>query len=470
MPYNGSPDEAAHIWHAYSTASGQLLPEMPHKGGAIEMVPGSLPHETCIFAKCESQLAGDPSLVAINSPAGRYNPVYYAVVGWPLTLSPHLPGVLAARLISAALCAALFGWATLVALSLRRRGALAGLVVALTPMAAGLAGAVNPNGIEIAAGAGLSVALIAILLEPDSAGARRCAWWLAGVSGGIMLTVRALGPLWFAMIVAIMLLPLGFAAYRTLARCRRTWWLVGSWVIVGLAGAGWTLWRRTYEIIGYPAEHPVGLGYVVKLDLVREFGTTAKELIGVMGWLDTELPMQVYIAWWMSIGALLILACTFGGAADRWRIGAIGTLGLVVPMALEALQFNTYNFVLQGRYLLPMLVGVPILAGYVLAERIPFDLTPRLTGVFAAVLLTAQVASLCWVMTRYQHGFPTDGSPPSFNPFTGDWLPAVGPALPIAMAVLSAVVFVLYYRRMYASSAAVSATPDASASIAAAQA
>ncbi len=458
MPYNGPPDEMAHIWHGYAAASGHLLPEIDPGHGALELVPQSLPGDACFFghpwltAACSPPPGGDQTLVSVSNAAGRYNPLYYIAVGWPLVISPDMTGVLAARLVSAALCAALFGWATIVALSLRKRGALAGLVVALTPTTAHLAGAINPNGIEIAAGAGLIMALIAILLEPDAAGARRSVWWLAGISGGVMLTVRALGPLWFATTVIIMLVPLGLTRYRTLARSRRTWWLVGSWAVIGLAGAGWTLWRRTYEIIGGPPPQPMSLGNILKNQVLIQFTPTLKEIVGVLGWLDTDVPILVHLAWWLSIGLLVLLALAFGRSADRWWVGGLAALGFAVPILLESSQVNKFGFPLQGRYLLPMLVGVPILAGYVLAERIPFEMAPRLTRLFAILLLPAELFSLFYTMIRYQRGLPADGVP-TFNVFGGQWQPLVSPVVPLAMAMLSVVVFLLYYRRVTSSTA-----------------
>ncbi|MFG1839536.1 DUF2142 domain-containing protein [Micromonospora sp. NPDC049175] len=450
VPYNGAPDEVAHLWQGYSVSSGQITPDLA-ANGAAEQVPLSLPPDACfarklsVAADCASgKPGGDETLVLVDNSAGRYNPAYYLVTGWPLAISPDMAGVIAARLLNAALVAGLFGWATLVALSMRRRGALAGLIVALTPMTAHLGGAVNPNGVEIAAGAGLVMALIALLLEPDGAGRSRSAWWLAGVAGIVMLNVRSAGPLWFAIIVAVLLVPLGRSRYVALVRNRRTWWLAGVWAVAGLVGVAWTLWRRTQEIVPFPPDAPLGMDDILKYEFIRELPATLAELVGVMGWLDTSLPVVVHLAWWMALGVVVLLALAVGRPVDRWRVLGLAGLGLVVPILLEAFNVNEYGFISQGRYLLPMLVGVPILAGYLLADRIPFDLAPRLARLFAIVLLPMHLVALCFTMIRYQRGIPVD-KPPSFNPIGGSWQPAVGSILPIAMAVGAAILFVVYY-------------------------
>ncbi|SCG38819.1 Uncharacterized membrane protein [Micromonospora inositola] len=458
MPYNGSPDEAAHIWRAYGAASGDVAPALAEKG-AVQDVPRSLPPDACfagrayVPANCGGrEPGGDETLTAVDTPAGRYNPLFYLAVGWPLVISPDMAGVIVARLVNAALVAGLFGWATLVAVSLRRRGATAGLIVALTPMTAHLAGAVNPNAIEIAAGVGLVTALIAILFEPDTAGSVRSAWWLAGTSGAVMLNVRAAGPIWFAIIVAIMLVPLGRRRYVALARSNRTWWLVDTWAVTGLAGGAWTLWKRSYEIVPSPPTRTLSMEDALKIEVVRRFPKFADQMIGVMGWLDTPLPIAVYLAWWLTTGTLAMLALAVGRPADRWRVLGLAGLGLAVPVLIEVVNVNQYGFISQGRYFLPMLVGVPILAGYLLGERVPFDLTPRLTKLFVVILLPAQVSSLCYTMIRYQRGMFVS-RPPSLNPVGGAWQPAIGSVLPIAIAVGAAVLFILFYYRIGARSA-----------------
>ena len=120
--------------------------------------------------------AGGKTPTTVITGAGRYNPVYYAAVGEPLVLWPNWTGILLARLISAALCAAFLASAWLSCLEWRRsRLLIAGLLVAATPAFFELTGAVNPNSLEIAAGISLAAAAIPLLLDGDSPHAQR---WL----------------------------------------------------------------------------------------------------------------------------------------------------------------------------------------------------------------------------------------------------------------------------------------------------
>lgn len=466
-PYDGTPDEMRHIQHAYGVASGDIAPAPAKEGkfpGAYHEVPKSLIRTNCFAhhadqpASCAQPVGGDESLVKVLTPAGRYNPAYYLTVGWPLVLSPNMAGVLLARLVSAALVAALFAWATSVALSLRHRLVFGGILVAVTPITAHLAGAINPNAVEIAAGAALVVALIAILLEPDGAGRRRSAWWLAGVGGAVLLTVRSGGPAWFAVIAAVMLVGLTLPAYRALLRSRRFWILAGALAATGIASVGWTLWKKAAEITpnGVGSRH-LSLVDAMKIEVFDRWRGYVQELVGVLAWLDTPLPVLLNLAWYFSVGTLVLLALALGGNAARWRVVGLGALGMLVPSVIEAINVNEYAFIGQGRYFLPLLVGVPILAAYTVAESGLVDPLRKLIRLFVVLLVPAHLAALAYLMIRYQSGLPGRPGVISFNVLGGAWHPALGSATPILLAVVAGAILVAYHWRLTAPDPALAA-------------
>lgn len=473
-PYDGTPDEMRHILHAYGVAAGNISPTPAQEGkypGAYHDVPQSLLRENCFAfrpnqdASCAQRPGGDDSTVRVLTPAGRYHPAYYLTVGWPLVVSPDMAGVLAARLLSAALVAALLAWATMVALTLRHRLAFGGILVAITPITAHLAGAINPNGVEIAAGVAMVVGLIAVLLEPDAAGRRPAAWWLAGVGGAVLLTVRSGGPLWFAVIVSVLLLGLAVPTYRALLRSRRFWLLAGSLAVVGLASVGWTLWKRAAEITpnGTSGRH-LTLIDAMKIEVFERWRRYIQEFVGVLAWLDTPLPILVNLAWYFSVGTLVLLALAMGRPADRWRVAGLATLGMLVPSLLEAINVNEYAFIGQGRYFLPLLVGVPILAAYTVAGAGLVEPMRKLIRLFVLLLVPAHLAALGYLMVRYQSGLPTgwDGVL-TLNVLDGKWEPAVGSATPVLLALVGGAVLVAYHWRLTAAEPAPVAGPAAGA-------
>ena len=457
-PYDGTPDEMRHIQHAYGVASGDIAPAPAKEGkfpGAYHEVPKSLIRSNCFAhhpdqdASCAQPPGGDETPVKTLTPAGRYNPAYYLAVGWPLLLSPDMAGVLLARLVSAALVAALFAWATAVALTLRHRLAFGAILVAVTPITAHLAGAINPNAVEIAAGAAMVVGLIAILLEPDGAGRRRSAWWLAGVGGAVLLTVRSGGPAWFAVIAAVMLIGLSLPTYRALLRSRRFWTLAGALAVTGIASVGWTLWKRAAEITpnGVGSRHLTLLD-AMKIEVFDRWRGYIGELVGVLAWLDTPLPVLINLAWYFSVGTLILLALALGRPAARWRVAGLGALGMLVPSVIEALNVNEYAFIGQGRYFLPLLVGVPILAAYTVAENGLVDPLRKLIRLFVILLVPAHLAALAYLMVRYQSGLPGRHGVVSLNVLGGSWHPALGSVTPILLAVLAGAILIAYHWRL----------------------
>src|SRR5207244_3144131 len=157
----------------YAVADGQVFPhpaEAVNKTGAFFEVPGSLIRQWCwqfhpdVSAACSPEPGGDTTLRRQGIIIGRYLPVYYAVVGVPVRLAPDWLGVMLARLLSAVICAFFLANAMTDAMLWSRHRLMAvGVLAAVTPMAVHIAGAVNPNGPEIAAGAALFAAAIPLL-------------------------------------------------------------------------------------------------------------------------------------------------------------------------------------------------------------------------------------------------------------------------------------------------------------------
>jgi hypothetical protein len=58
----------------------------------------------------------------------------------------------------------------------------------------------------------------------------------------------------------------------------------------------------------------------------------------------------------------------------------------------------------------------------------------QLIRAMAVVLLPLQLLALALTMIRFQSGNP-GGAPIHLNPFTGSWLPAVGPVVPILLCI-----------------------------------
>ncbi len=144
-------------------------------------------------------------LVRVPSPAGRYNPAYYAVVGIPTLVRPGEATVYVMRFLTAAIVACLL---TLGVTACRElddpRWAVVGFAAAVTPMTLFLAGSVNPSAVEIAAALALWATLLIWFSNPepdaralagDPSGCRRDRARFNATIAPLFLVIIVAGPL-----------------------------------------------------------------------------------------------------------------------------------------------------------------------------------------------------------------------------------------------------------------------------------
>ncbi|MFD0817973.1 DUF2142 domain-containing protein [Micromonospora zhanjiangensis] len=426
-PYDGTPDEREHVVRAAGVAAGQVAPQpaAAKKGsGAFQTVPRGLVREQCWqfkpnrSAACAVPPGSDPTPVRAGTGAGRYHPVYYALVGWPLQLWPGWSGVLLARLIGAALSAALLASALVVILKRsRHRLMLGGLLAATTPMTAHMASAVNPNGLEIAAGVAFFTAAIPLLLDRWSP-ANRGLLTLVGISGVLLAMLRQTGPLWIAVGFVALAIPLRQGNLWQLLRTRAARWWAAAISLTVVTAVLWGVLMKTSDLGNYGSNrYTYGQAVFVEANRWRDY---LDQMVGVTSWLDTRMPAPAYLLWQFAAAALVVMALVFGTRVDRWRL-------LVLILGGVA----------QGRYMLPMLAGVLLFAAYVLEQR-GIDADRSRTTVRLLVLLFVPIHLFCLVFTmvRWQHGLPARLGFGSLDPFLGPWHPVLGSATPLVASVL----------------------------------
>ncbi|MEU8421936.1 DUF2142 domain-containing protein [Micromonospora sp. NPDC048835] len=447
-PYDGTPDEREHIVRAAGVASGQIAPPpaAAKKGtGAFQTVPGGLVREQCwqfkeeVSAACAQPPGSDDTPTRAGTGAGRYFPAYYALVGAPTVLWPGWSGVLLARMISALCCAALLACAYVVIRNRSRRGLMLGaLVVVTTPMAVHIASAVNPNGLEIAAGIAFFSAVIPLLLGPP--GPRRGLILLVGISALLLAVLRQTGPLWLATAFVAFAFPLRRSNLASLLRDRAAQLWAGGIVLSTLLVIAWSVRQQTSDLGNYAVERfTYGQATLLEAERWRDY---LDEIVGVTSWLDTRMPAPPYLIWQLVAGALLLIGVVWGSTLDRWRLLVLLGSGVAVPSLMQIALINDTGFVTQGRYMLPVLVGVLLYAAWV-AEQRGFEIAQARSFTRLAVLLLLPIHLFClaYTMVRWQNGLPANLGLSSLNPLAGDWHPVVGSAIPLLSASLGLVLF-----------------------------
>ena len=461
MPLLAAPDEPSHIVKAAAVARGQWSGtpstdpvgiQEPGIGWFVE-IPADLAvtaDDACfkfddtVTADCpETTLDGEGSgTVRAKTYAGQYPPLYYVLVGWPTLVLDGAPAIYAMRVVSGLLAGALVLWgvSTLVR-GTRRSNGLWAAAIALSPMCLFLFGSVNPNGLEIAAGFTLWAACLQLGRDTT---VRTSLVVQAATAGAVLVLLRSSGPLWAVLIVAVSLLCARRDALRALARSRAMWWAGAVAVASGVAAVAWIATHGSLVTTAdrFPELASPQLVVAVMLLAVPEF---FGQMVGNFGWLDTEAPFPTVDAWTAAIAVVVLLALVVPGVRRR-RAALLALLALVivVPIVLTIPTAESAGVIWQGRYGLPLAVGVPLLAVPLLATAGPATetLRRRLAGLVVVLLAAGHAFAFYWAERRYAEG--SEGRWSALDP---QWASPLG-FVPVVLlyTVLTAALTVLVVR------------------------
>lgn len=462
-PFRGT-DEFDHAYRAAAVAGGQWRPSgevAAHGRGELVTVPRSLVsaaepvcssypytgHDNCHPVGDE----GPDGKVEVASAASTYNPVFYWLVGSAATPFSGADALYAMRIATAVLCAFLVGLAawTITRWS-RSLWPCAGLVVALSPVAVFSASVVAPDGPEMCAALLLWVSLLGLHSHDAVARHQRALLVCATVGALVLTTLRSIGPLWVALIVLTVLLPLG--PRRIVDLVRRTPVLAGSCsalvLVATVASVWWTRSAGTNTL--EPFDTDVTNRWTATLGQVPLW---LLQSIAAFPRRSNAAPPVVYAA--VAAVFVLLLVVGFVAAGRRWRLTLIATVvvALVVPSVLTVLTVTVSGPVWQGRYGLPYTFGLALLAAAALDARRASPRPPwLLTGWL--LLLVAQVVSVV-NLARVEHRTSPLAS-------SAEWVSA--PALVIGL--LSAGGFTLWGATLIVANAETRARPDRSDNLA----
>lgn len=416
-PLFTSPDETSHVIKAAAVARGQVWtppadaePTRDRPGGAaVVRVPAGYAEApriaACtafkpeVTAECVEPLPEGGGTGSVETYAGQYPPLYYALVGWPSLLDDGDAGVYGMRLVSALLGSALLLAGVAV---LPRSSGWTGLAVAtaVSPMVLFLAATVNPNGLEVCAAAAFWCALLGLTTDPDGPVERRLV--LAGVAGAVLVNVRATGPVVAVVTVVVALLVTRRGALRRVVRARAAVPVLVLGVLSSVTSVGWLLAAGTTASAAdlYPEYANPVVTARASLGRTERY---VEEMIGTFGWLDTPAPLLTYSVWGAAALLLLVLAVSSPSRRDRAAVAAMVLLLLAVPSLVQVPQAEDVGLVWQGRYALPLAVGAVLLAGLV-APRWAVPVLARPRTVVVVALGIGHVGAFYWVLHRYAVG------------------------------------------------------------------
>ncbi|MBC7761016.1 MAG: DUF2142 domain-containing protein [Candidatus Saccharibacteria bacterium] len=462
-PIGAAPDEPAHLIKAASVVRGEFIGERV-PGGNMVRVPEYIAFsfdQTCyafhpdVSADCMKAVPGDTDrTVDARTTAGLYNPLYYALIGWPSLLFGDSSGILAMRIVSAILETLFFAISFALISSWHRATIpLVGFAVAVTPMTLFLAGTVNPNSLEISATVAAFVGLWTVLRSASS-NAMPLHLSIVFVAASIAANMRGLSLLWLALALGTPLLASKRDALRSLWRQRGTRLAVAGIVITAAAAAAWVISTNS---LGAATSEPGAVsnvpgagsspwsGFVWTLSSTFEY---AKGIVGVFGWLDTPAPDFVYFCWAALAGGLLIVCATVLRGRAALPTLALGSGVLLLPAILQAYYIHAGGIIWQGRYILPLFVCLTVAAGIALSEVVPVNrrLSMRIFASVLALWGLAQFASFATALKRYAVGADADWAA-LLHP---NWVPPLGIGVLLgcfaALIALGIVAFLLWWR------------------------
>jgi Predicted membrane protein (DUF2142) len=411
------PDEPSHVRRAAAVVRGQLTGgkqvRITENIAWLVRIPDSIAAvDRPCWIHLPSPCAEDPpgrSDVLTESPTyhARTQPVYYAVVGLATLIRPGPGSIYGMRIATAALVALLLTLAAWGALQHSRpRWLLLGLAVGVTPMTVFLAGAVNPNGPEIAAGAALWMTSLAWLAFDSSSGAKRRLVPVA-VAALALVGMRGLSPAWVVLILGCAALAAGRERLRERV-LNKSAAIAGAAILLGVVGSSaWTRLADTFSgrDVSYPRYLDLG---AAMYDAIIRLGTYQREMIGIFGWADTSAPEHVYLVWFMVVGALVLPALSVASTRLALLLLMLIVSTALLPIILQLPAAPEVGLIWQGRYLLPFAIGIPIVAGVVLADSGRWNYAPRLDARLASLLLgligLAHVAAFWWALHRHVIG------------------------------------------------------------------
>ncbi|WP_310963143.1 DUF2142 domain-containing protein [Nocardioides terrisoli] len=402
-PFRGI-DEVDHAYRAAAVAHGQWTAGRYAEDGRgrLVRVPAdiaaaaagqcwSLPYTG--LDNCFPVSEASDGTVRIASSAANYNPPFYWVIGTVARPFSGAGALYAMRIATALICTLLIGAAAW-SLGLKRAGPWRGiaLMIALTPVALYSTTVAAPNGPEIAAAVALWCALLGLGRVEDPQTETRLLW-VVGVAAVILGNLRELGPGFLVVVVAICA-ALDLSRFAEVIRRRR-----GAATAIGvltlLSVLEQVAWIRSSGGTQLPQD---GKPHWEWQNLLSWPLST----IAAFPFRDQPAPAFVYPVFIVVLVWFWVTCYRRSVGRMRYVFIVLSAGAVLMPGVLTAATYSTTGAIWQGRYGLPLDVGVPLLGALALERwrpQVSHLIVPTVCASFAAINL----GSLLHVLAMESH-------------------------------------------------------------------
>jgi hypothetical protein len=398
MPLLMQPDEPSHAMRAAAVARGQLtwkdredvsfdeflrarptrdldpahryvrrtntVVDIPEGYASLETVPVCVAIEDGNDASCAPEVSSSSTIVEARPYTGTYPPLT-AIVESPGGRFDAPVGLVVMRLCTVLVAAALLSTGVVAVRRLGGGFTAVGFALVLTPVTLSLTAAINPSALEIASAACLWPSLLDVA-RPGPVD--RGAVWRTVAAACVLILSRPLSPAIFVAIVATVMIATPWREpFRAICRERRAW-------VWGLIVAVAFVFAVTWIVVARPDQAVVGLpdprgATDVLRDSLSRIPKRTGELIGPIGWLDIPLPGWFVAAWLALAGLLALTGFVLGSWRRRLALLMLLAGTLVGPALAEWPSADEFGLIWQGRYTLPLAMGLTILGGWTVHEQ-----------------------------------------------------------------------------------------------------
>lgn len=375
LPMLRGADEIEHVKKASGVSVGTFLsPAVPVEADivAVQRDVCHMLYEGFDLAACEpvrdaSTGTDERSPTALmQTTAARYNPVWYLVVApasWVLEGAATVWGI---RAIGAIISALLITWAVM--LNWERtpdHRSQTGLMLCLTPAVIYSSTVAAPNGVHLASALLLWVAML-------TADEHRHHAWAICIAGATLSVTHTLGLFWLTCAVVTLTLLRG---RKHVVRLGRN--LVSSPAALSILVAA-ILFIISWVAAARPNDPTRGGGDPLA-DSTKDIPALAHgfvwviQLVGTMPYRFDFLWFVIYALWIVAFTSFLARGLRRVGTRARLTMGAITGVAVTIPIAVTVLTYDVHGYAWQGRYGLPLLFALPLIAGGVSQAPSPRD-------------------------------------------------------------------------------------------------
>jgi hypothetical protein len=408
-----------------STSYWSAYVDIPQQFGVAQLVPW------CFVGKPETPACSLPleTLTPVEQPRtdmGRYPPVGYFASGLGSLVGATDFSVRLGRLFTAAFCAFLISLGCVNILSNRR--SIIVVLAAVTPGVIFFSSVISSSAIEISASICLWCSITTLL---SSTKISFLTFNSVAISSSLLTLARPIGVVNVAIIVGISLITHANLK-ESIARIISSWRIIFATIISLLAMVAWYSKIYSYHLGERVVTDPSNPTFrqIVEQSL-NDTSAKIGESIGNFGWLDTPTP--VFVVWFFVALFAVIIAQNWHQVTKANRY-AVVCLALLIPFLMIFINRNTQNLLrtygVQGRYLTPLIAGIPIIIG---AVWVPHK---KSAGLIVCGWAVAVFATATNVLRRYSVGIKPQNFFEMFsNPVWQPPLGVLGTMLALAAAL-----------------------------------